>query len=79
MTSDPWLAGARALKQALNRQEISRPQYDEMYAALAAAAERDSVACEVRGCERAAYIGTRCAHHTTVEDVRSAARKSRYV
>jgi len=70
MNSDPFLAGARALKHALDTGMITRPQYDTMYAAVASAAEADAVPCSVPGCQRAAYIGTRCAHHTDAETVR---------
>ena len=67
--NDPFLAGARALNPALDNGDITQAQYDEMYRAIARAAEQDSTACSEPGCDKAAYIGTKCAHHTTRSDV----------
>ena len=67
--NDPYLAGARALRHARDTGEITQEAYAEMYAAIARAAEQDSVACSEPGCDKAAYIGTRCAQHTTRSDV----------
>jgi hypothetical protein len=61
--NDPFVSGARSLKQSLDKGLITRAQYDTMYAALAAAAEADTVRCEVEGCDDTAYIGARCAAH----------------
>jgi len=71
-TDDPWIASALALQRSLASGEITRAQHDQMIAAIESAAAQDSVACEVRGCERPAYIGSRCAHHTTKADIRKA-------
>lgn len=68
--NDPYMAGARALRDARDKGMITEPQYQDMYRALAAAAEGDAVACSIPGCQRAAYIGTRCAHHTDKELIR---------
>jgi len=76
--NDPYLAGAAALKRARDCGMIDGVQYDEMYAALAKAAEQDARSCDVIGCTRAAYIGTKCAHHTSIEDVRRKVQEVRH-
>ena len=67
--NDPYLAGARALRLALDKGDITQEAYAEMYRAIARAAEQDSVGCSEPGCDKAAYIGTKCAEHTTRADV----------
>lgn len=61
--NDPFVSGARALRDARDKGMISQAQYESMYAALAKAAEMDTVRCEEEGCEDTAYVGTRCALH----------------
>jgi hypothetical protein len=63
VSNDPFVAGARALRDSRDKGMINEEQYKSMYAALARAAELDTVRCEVEGCDQTAYIGKRCAAH----------------
>jgi hypothetical protein len=69
--NDPFVSGARALVDARDKGMIDQAQYETMYAALAKAAEMDTVRCDVEGCDQTAYIGTRCAaHFLNIEQLR---------